>query len=124
MRKENELRVDMDDWEGAQAFAQYSSISIDSENTGYQLHLSSFTGGTAGDSLSNQKDMKFTTFDKDQDQSDENCAQHFLGGFWYNTCHMANPTGIYAPHGAIEFENFHVIWQLGRAGTTPLRLLQ
>ncbi|KAK5623212.1 hypothetical protein CRENBAI_017790 [Crenichthys baileyi] len=123
MRKENELRVDMEDWAGAQAFAQYSSISIDSENAGYQLHLGSFTGGTAGDSLSNQKDMKFTTFDKDQDQWDKNCAQHFLGGFWYNACHMANPTGMYAPYGAIGFENVHVIWQTWKGWNYSLKTI-
>lgn len=49
MRKENELRVDMEDWEGGKASAQYSSFSIDSENAGYQLHLGSFTEGAAGE---------------------------------------------------------------------------
>lgn len=49
MRKKNELRVDMEDWEGGKASAQYSSFSIDSENAGYQLHLGSFTGGAAGE---------------------------------------------------------------------------
>lgn len=49
MRKKNELRVDMEDWEGGQASAQYSSFSIDSEITGYQLHLGTFTGGAAGE---------------------------------------------------------------------------
>lgn len=49
MRKENELRVDMEDWEGGKASAQYSSFSIDTENAGYQLHIGSFTGGAAGE---------------------------------------------------------------------------
>ena len=48
MRKENELRVDMEDWEGGKADAKYSSFSIDSENHGYELHLGKFTGGNAG----------------------------------------------------------------------------
>ncbi|XP_035993326.1 microfibril-associated glycoprotein 4-like isoform X2 [Fundulus heteroclitus] len=121
MRKENELRVDMEDWEGAQASAQYSSFSIGPESAGYQLHLGSFTGGTAGDSLSNHNSMKFTTFDKDQDMWDKNCAQHFLGGFWYNACHMANPTGMYAPHGAIGFENVHVIWHAWKGWNYSLK---
>ncbi|XP_070683889.1 ficolin-2-like [Pempheris klunzingeri] len=110
MRKENELRVDMEDWDGEKASAQYSSFSIGSESSGYQLHLGSFTGGGAEDSLSNHNNMKFTTFDKDQDAWDTNCAQSYLGGFWYNECHMANPNGMYAPNGAIAFENVHVIW--------------
>ncbi|KAF1394759.1 hypothetical protein PFLUV_G00004490 [Perca fluviatilis] len=120
-RKKNELRVDMEDWEGEKASAQYSSFSIDSENAGYQLHIGSFTGGAAGDSLTGQNNMKFTTFDKDQDQSDKNCAQHFLGGFWYNACHTANPTGMYAPHGAIGFENVQVIWQTWKGWNYSLK---
>lgn len=49
MRKENELRVDMEDWNGERRSAQYSSFSIESETVGYQLHLGSFTGGAAGE---------------------------------------------------------------------------
>lgn len=49
IRKKNELRVDMEDWDGGKAFAQYSSFAIESENSSYQLHLGSFTAGDAGE---------------------------------------------------------------------------
>ncbi|KAM8773520.1 microfibril-associated glycoprotein 4-like [Acanthopagrus schlegelii] len=120
-RKKNELRVDMEDWEGGKASAQYSSFSIDSENAGYQLHLGSFTGGAAGDSLTNHNNMKFTTFDKDQDQWDKNCAQYYLGGFWYNNCHTVNPNGMYAPHGTIAFENAQIVWHLWKGWNYSLK---
>ncbi|KAM9314867.1 microfibril-associated glycoprotein 4-like [Pholidichthys leucotaenia] len=110
MRKENELRVDMEDWEGSQAFAEYSSISVWPEHSGYELHLGSFTGGPAGDSLAHHNSRKFTTYDKDQDVWEKNCAQHFLGGFWYGNCHDTNPTAMYAPHGAIAHANVLVTW--------------
>ncbi|XP_028255787.1 microfibril-associated glycoprotein 4-like [Parambassis ranga] len=120
-RKKNELRVDMEDWEGGRASAQYASFSIESENTGYQLNLGSFTGGAAGDSLSNHNSMKFTTYDKDHDEWDKNCAQHFLGGFWYKACHMTNPTGMYAPHGAIGFENAQSLWHAWKGWNYSLK---
>ncbi|XP_072240833.1 microfibril-associated glycoprotein 4-like [Leuresthes tenuis] len=123
MRKENELRVDMEDWEGGKASAQYSLFSIGSENTGYELNLGSFTGGEAGDSLTNHNSMKFTTYDKDQGQWENNCAQHYLGGFWYKACHMANPTGMYAPHSAIAFENSHVIWHAWKGWNYSLKTI-
>ncbi|GAA6221637.1 microfibril-associated glycoprotein 4-like [Lates japonicus] len=123
MRKKNELRVDMEDWEGGRASAQYSSFSIDSEITGYQLHLGTFTGGAAGDSFTDHNSMKFTTYDKDQDQWAHNCAHHYLGGFWYNACHNVNPNGMYAPHGAIAFENVHVIWQAWKGWNYSLKTI-
>uniref|UniRef100_A0A8C2HJJ3 Fibrinogen C-terminal domain-containing protein n=1 Tax=Cyprinus carpio TaxID=7962 RepID=A0A8C2HJJ3_CYPCA len=76
-------------------FALYSSFSVDCECAGYQLHVSGFTDGGAGDSLSGHNGYKFSTFDKDQDASDINCAKQYLGAFWYSACHNTNPNGVY-----------------------------
>ncbi|XP_044193612.1 microfibril-associated glycoprotein 4-like [Thunnus albacares] len=95
-RKKVELLVDMEDFSGNKASARYSSFSIDPESDGYRLHVSGFTDGGAGDSLSYHSGQKFTTFDKDQDNwADGNCARDRLGAFWYNDCHDANPNGVY-----------------------------
>ncbi|KAM4524348.1 microfibril-associated glycoprotein 4-like isoform 2-T2 [Odontesthes bonariensis] len=94
-RKKYELLVDMEDFEGNKAFARYSSFSIDSESDGYRLHVSGFTDGGAGDSLSGHNGMKFSTLDKDQDVWATHCARSFLGAFWYEKCHSANPNGVY-----------------------------
>lgn len=48
LRKRNQLRVDMVDWDGIKANASYSSFSIDHENEGYQLRLGTFTHGSGG----------------------------------------------------------------------------
>ncbi|XP_027893447.1 microfibril-associated glycoprotein 4-like [Xiphophorus couchianus] len=91
-----ELMVDMEDFEGNKKFALYSSFKVDAECDGYLLHVSGFNNkGGAGDSLAYHNEQKFSTFDKDQDQSSDNCAKKFLGAFWYNTCHSANPNGVY-----------------------------
>ncbi|XP_056266087.1 microfibril-associated glycoprotein 4-like [Pseudoliparis swirei] len=123
MRKKNELRVDIEDWEGGKATAKYSPFSIDSENSGYQLRLGGFTGGAAGDSLMEHNNMKFTTFDKDQDVWDKNCAQHYLGGFWYGACHSANPTGMYAPKGGIAHESVVNGWQSWKGPNYSLKTI-
>ncbi|XP_067433447.1 microfibril-associated glycoprotein 4-like isoform X1 [Thunnus thynnus] len=94
-RKKVELLVDMEDFNGKKAFARYSSFSIESEFYGYRLHLSGFKNGGAGDSLSYHNRQKFTTLDKDQDSSSSNCAQLYLGGFWYKNCYQTNPNGVY-----------------------------
>ncbi|XP_067296621.1 microfibril-associated glycoprotein 4-like [Pseudorasbora parva] len=89
------LRVDLEDFEGRKGFAQYSTFSVGCECAGYQLQVSGFTDGGAGDSLSVHNDMKFTTFDKDQDPNEKNCAKVYLGAFWYAACHYTNPNGVY-----------------------------
>ncbi|XP_042253067.1 microfibril-associated glycoprotein 4-like [Thunnus maccoyii] len=94
-RKKVELLVDMEDFNGKKVFARYSLFSIESEFYGYRLHVSGFKNGGAGDALSNHNKQKFSTFDKDQDCSSNNCAKVFLGGFWYNNCQKANPNGVY-----------------------------
>ncbi|XP_056312925.1 microfibril-associated glycoprotein 4-like [Danio aesculapii] len=89
------LRVDLEDFEGRRGFAQYSSFSVGCETDGYKLQVSGFTDGGAGDSLTYHNEMKFSTFDKDQDTFERSCARLYLGAFWYDNCHNANPNGVY-----------------------------
>ncbi|XP_078135904.1 microfibril-associated glycoprotein 4-like [Sander vitreus] len=93
--KKSELLVDMEDFEGNKVFARYSSFSVGAERDGFVLNVSGFIDGGAGDSLSYHNGMKFSTFDKDQDISEENCASSHLGAFWYHDCHDTNPNGVY-----------------------------
>ncbi|XP_030641457.1 microfibril-associated glycoprotein 4-like [Chanos chanos] len=114
--KKFELRVDMEDFDGKTAHAQYSSFSVGSERDGYRLHVSGYIkakAGDAGDSLTFHNGQKFSTFDRDQDkQSKQNCARRYLGAFWYKHCHAANPNGVYlwgkhTTHYAIGINWYH-----------------
>ncbi|KAJ8398880.1 hypothetical protein AAFF_G00417880, partial [Aldrovandia affinis] len=101
LKKNYELRVDVEDFEGASAYAKYASFSIspmviNAELDGYTLHISGFTDGGAGDSLSYNNGAKFTTFDRDHDNYSGNCAVLQGGGFWHDACTNANPNGVYA----------------------------
>uniref|UniRef100_A0A3Q2DP29 Microfibril-associated glycoprotein 4-like n=1 Tax=Cyprinodon variegatus TaxID=28743 RepID=A0A3Q2DP29_CYPVA len=91
-----ELMVDMEDFEGNKKFALYSSFKVDNECEGYRMQVSGFNNkGGAGDSLNVHNGQKFSTFDKDQDTWEDNCARKFLGAFWYINCLDANPNGVY-----------------------------
>uniref|UniRef100_A0A8C1F0J9 Fibrinogen C-terminal domain-containing protein n=1 Tax=Cyprinus carpio carpio TaxID=630221 RepID=A0A8C1F0J9_CYPCA len=95
LRYRYKLRVDVEDIEG-KAFALYEPFSVGSEADGYKVQVSGFVDGGTGDTLSYHNGMKFSTFDNDQDTWSSNCAMTFSqGGFWYNTCANANPTGLY-----------------------------
>ncbi|XP_041934268.1 microfibril-associated glycoprotein 4-like isoform X1 [Alosa sapidissima] len=100
LRKNYELRVDMEDFNGARVYANYTSFSIspqaiNAEVDGYRLHVSGFRNGGAGDSLTYANGEKFSTFDKDQDSWGNNCALTRRGGFWFKSCQYTNPNGLY-----------------------------
>ncbi|XP_056907869.1 microfibril-associated glycoprotein 4-like [Takifugu flavidus] len=94
--KQYELLVVLEDFEGKTVYARYGSFAVGDESSGYQLTVGDFTDGGAGDAMTYHNQMKFTTLDRDNDLLDkENCARKYLGAFWYNKCHTANPNGVY-----------------------------
>jgi len=73
-------------------YAEYSSFLVYGESRNYELRVSGFSGN-AGDALSYQNDMMFTTYDRDNDpwtdsdsRYNNNCAVWNGGGFWYKEC--------------------------------------
>ena len=92
-RKNMMIRFDLEDFDGNKAYAEYRTFYINGENENYRLHVSSYSG-TAGDSLSYQNGMEFSTKDRDNDKSiGGNCALGYHGGWWYNECHHCNLNG-------------------------------
>ncbi|KAI8483494.1 cell surface pattern recognition receptor signaling pathway [Branchiostoma belcheri] len=90
-----ELRVDLEDFEGNSAFAKYSNFRVENEWNKYRLTVGGYSG-TAGDAMSYHSSMFFSTKDERNDfHPSINCAQHFKGGWWYNSCHFANLNGLY-----------------------------
>ncbi|KAE8283775.1 Microfibril-associated glycoprotein 4 Precursor [Larimichthys crocea] len=63
-----------------------------------------------GDSMKVHNKMKFSTFDKDQDTWSDNCARRFLGAFWYQSCHHANPNGVYLWGAENKHHAMGVLW--------------
>ncbi|XP_062865674.1 microfibril-associated glycoprotein 4-like [Trichomycterus rosablanca] len=89
--QKHELRVEMEDFEHARVYAQYSSFYIDSESDRYKLHVSGYVDGGAGDSLSYHSENPFATFDRDV----SSWALSYEGGFWFASYLRANPNGVY-----------------------------
>ncbi|XP_015204554.2 microfibril-associated glycoprotein 4-like isoform X2 [Lepisosteus oculatus] len=130
LRKKYELRVDLQDFEGGRAHASYSSFSlsplaVNAEVDGYTLHISGFQDGGAGDSLTAiNNGQKFSTFDRDQDPENLNCAEVYYGAFWYGPgCHVANPNGLYLwgsyPRGWVG-----VVWHTWKGSSYSLKHIE
>ncbi|CAF1051634.1 unnamed protein product [Adineta steineri] len=93
-----QLRVDMEDFDGQKRFAQYYSFRVSDEQDKYRLSHGSYTKGDAGDSLTRQNGMQFSTKDQDNDLYPGSCAQTFNGAWWYSHCLDSNLNGGYL-HG-------------------------
>ncbi|CDQ67878.1 unnamed protein product [Oncorhynchus mykiss] len=94
-----ELRIDLEDFDNSTAYAQYGMFgvglfSVDPDDDGYPLTVGDYSGN-AGDALLKHNGMKFTTKDKDNDHSENNCASFYHGAWWYRNCHTSNLNGQY-----------------------------
>ncbi|KAI8747656.1 BgiBFREP12.5 [Biomphalaria glabrata] len=86
-----DLRIDLE-FNNKKYFAQYENFKVLSETEKYKLHIGKYSGN-AGDSLSIHNNLFFTTFDRDNDNSDTNCAEYSSGAWWYYGCHESNLNG-------------------------------
>uniref|UniRef100_A0A8C0IT17 Fibrinogen C-terminal domain-containing protein n=1 Tax=Chelonoidis abingdonii TaxID=106734 RepID=A0A8C0IT17_CHEAB len=111
----HELRIDLKDFENNTQFAKYKSFKIAGEMEKYKLILGDFIGGTAGDSLTSHKDMKFSTRDHDNDlgSNAQNCAALYKGAWWYKDCHWSNLNGMYLAGAHASFAD-GVNWRTGK----------
>ncbi|CAK6980905.1 microfibril-associated glycoprotein 4-like [Scomber scombrus] len=76
-----------------------------------------------GDSMKHHNGQKFSTFDKDQDSSSSNCAKLYLGAFWYNECHRANPNGVYRWGADATVSAVGVSWSLWKGRNYSLKTI-
>ncbi|XP_046861450.1 ryncolin-1-like [Xenia sp. Carnegie-2017] len=105
--KRNKLRVDLGDWSGNKAYAEYDYFAVKNETHKYQLSLGAYSGN-AGDSLSYRNGMAFSTKDSDKDKYKGNCAFRHKGAWWYNSCHSSNLNGHY--YSGNQDNNKGVTW--------------
>ncbi|XP_051861019.1 angiopoietin-related protein 7-like isoform X3 [Drosophila albomicans] len=83
---------------GSVFYAGYDDFKISDEDHGYALSLGKFSETIIKDSMRYSENMKFSTFDRDNDFTGANCAADFESGWWYNACQHGNlnqPNMIY-----------------------------
>ncbi|KAK3804162.1 hypothetical protein RRG08_047629 [Elysia crispata] len=110
----HEVRVDLR-IDGQEVFAYSTRFLVRNEGNAYRMSLGS-TSGTAGAlGLWFSNDMKFSTFDRDNDPlPDFNCAKHHQGAGWFAKCHKNNINGIWG-----EKSSNGVSWSDGRSWKFP-----
>ncbi|KAH9524083.1 Ficolin-1 [Bulinus truncatus] len=88
-----ELLIEMV-YEGKQYSSKYDYFRIDSESSGYRLHVGAHVSGNAPDSFSSHCNYSFSTPDRDFDASVEShCARARSSGWWFHDCMDSNLNG-------------------------------
>ncbi|KAM9818454.1 fibrinogen gamma chain [Syngnathus typhle] len=107
------LRIELVDWDGNKKHADYAMFRVGPEIDMYRLTYGYYFGGDAGDAFNgfdfgddpsdmtytSHNGMQFSTFDKDNDKYEGNCAQQDGSGWWMNRCHAAHLNGKYYQGG-------------------------
>ena len=120
-----QLRVDMQDFNGNSAYAQYTSFSVGDSASKYILSVSGYSG-TAGDSLGVHNQYPFSTRDQDNDRSSDHCAYESQGAWWHKNCFQSNLnanyyTGRYSPSRRYWDG---VVWSTWRGYSYSLRVTE
>ncbi|XP_028273155.1 fibrinogen gamma chain [Parambassis ranga] len=107
------LRIELVDWDGNKRYADYTMFRLGPEVDMYRLTYGYYLGGDAGDAFdgfdfgddpsdkfyTSHNGIQFSTFDKDNDKYEGNCAQQDGSGWWMNRCHAAHLNGKYYQGG-------------------------
>lgn len=75
----------------------------------YKLTVGGYSG-TAGNSLSENNGMKFSTKDQDNDIWGKRCAVEFKGGWWFYNCLGCDLNGPY--HKSAVKTAIGMVWHL------------
>ena len=94
------LYIEIETFEGEPFTVKLETFSLGSADNNYTIH---YTGYSQSSTRLRREmfpmglvDRKFTTKDRDNDLSDENCASDFhRGGWWYSNCGRNNLNGNY-----------------------------
>ena len=119
----NTLRVDLGDFEGNTAYANYSTFNVSDGSTEYILTVGGYSG-TAGDGMgSYHNGMRFSTRDNDNDvHSGVNCAEDSTGGWWYRHCYNSNLNGCYFNTATINAQG--IVWYTWKNARISLKFTE
>jgi len=107
------LRIELEAHDDRQAYAEYSTFRVDSEEHDYRLWVGGYSGN-ASDSLSAHNGYKFSTVDRNNDQAPKccPCAPAYGGGWWFYSCFESNLNGEYFSDPNENGYYRGIIWEL------------
>ncbi|XP_018426251.1 PREDICTED: angiopoietin-1 isoform X4 [Nanorana parkeri] len=120
-QRQYSLRVDLMDWEGNQAHAQYDRFHIGNEKQNYRLYLKSHSGTAGKQSSLILHGADFSTKDADNDNCMCKCALMLTGGWWFDACGPSNLNGMYYNAGQNHGKLNGIKWHYFKGPSYSLR---
>ncbi|TMW53015.1 hypothetical protein DOY81_001878 [Sarcophaga bullata] len=106
-----ELLIVLGDHDGKIAYAKYDNFILDGPDEDYAIKSLNNYKGTAGDALSLVVGQKFTTKDRDNDNSKlHNCAE-LRGGWWFKYCFQSHLNGPYVRQPIQATGERAIVWE-------------
>ena len=85
-------------------YAEYRTFVVNDEQSNHMLQVFGYSGNAGRDSFSYHNGLMFTTYDRDNDQTPNNCAVITGGGFWYKNCAACEVNTISGRAGDFSWE--------------------
>ncbi|KAH8381093.1 hypothetical protein KR200_000097 [Drosophila serrata] len=121
----HELYIHLEDFEGQTRYAHYDDFFVESENQFYAMTKLGIFTGDAGDSLIQNKNQNFSTYDRDNDAWDKNCAAEYMGPWWHINCTHSNLFGLYLHGDEGEILQWKgIVWPSWRKETYSYKVMQ
>nr|XP_054923508.1 techylectin-5A-like [Dermacentor andersoni]XP_054923509.1 techylectin-5A-like [Dermacentor andersoni] len=89
-----DLRVVLSNSTEESVSLDYQNFKVADERQYFRLELGGYEGKTGWDAIRPVSGQKFSTFDRDNDDSSANCAARYRGGWWYGDCLGGNLNGL------------------------------
>ena len=99
-RRVTSLRVDLRDSQGNPGNATFETFGVLNSDTQYQLVVSRYSGGNAGDSLIQHTGSRFYTpgYDVGHPAFGADCANQLKGAWWFVNVRGTNPCQEFTSH--------------------------
>ncbi|XP_053382769.1 fibrinogen-like protein A [Mercenaria mercenaria] len=117
-REGSQIHFDIENYDGTKDYAHYQVFTVQGAATAYTMNVDAFNyEGSIDELLTYHNNMKFSTYDRDNDIHSSNCCVKYDGGgWWYRDCYMlGNLNGVYGKtqEGGISY------W--GSVGNIPIQ---
>lgn len=118
----NELRIDLQDFDDNKRYAKYNTFYVSSESENYTLTVDGYSGN-AGDSLTYHNRQMFSTKDRDNDIYSDTCSVTHKAGWWFRSCSYASLNGVYTTDPTkVDLSN--IVWFHWMRNRRPLKFTE